>query len=189
MNFGCWPINITMGKLILQPTSTAHWYSLVCEAESAQCICLKEEIESYLVFLLMRFMVEPEIASSVMGLDFLESLNATGREGELALRDVGDKCLLYAGFFPGRAEKRRVKLSYYVDIGQSAYASLALRGDDDFAHLFNGLCSHFVTLMDTLHTMRELHSEQISLTPAQAKALWEDTGSRRALEILRRYGK
>ena len=44
-----------MTRLILEPTSVAQWQALVREAQS-ECNCnLDETLESYLVFLLMRF--------------------------------------------------------------------------------------------------------------------------------------
>ena len=57
-----------MSKLVLHPTSTAQWHSLVCEAESASNIYLDEELQSYLVFLLMRFLDKPAMAAKVLAL-------------------------------------------------------------------------------------------------------------------------
>ena len=42
-------------SLILHPTPMALWYSLICEAQKEVSVQLKTELESYLVFLLMRF--------------------------------------------------------------------------------------------------------------------------------------
>ena len=41
-----------MGVLLLQPTTTAQWQSLVKDAESSSNLRLNNELESYLVFLL-----------------------------------------------------------------------------------------------------------------------------------------
>ena len=44
-----------MKSLVLQPTDTAQWHALVAEAQHACQHTLTETLESYLVFMLMRF--------------------------------------------------------------------------------------------------------------------------------------
>lgn len=176
-----------MNTLILQPTVIADWQALVKEAEDASHYSLSEDLESYLVFLLMRFMGKPEIAKSVLALDFLHSLEQVGQQKKvLQLHEVGDKCLLFAGLFPGRAEQRHVRISYFVELGQSAYAELATLNKQKLAELYLALEEGFVMLMDVLHVIREFAGEQTGLTPLQAEELWCDTGSVHALTVLRR---
>ena len=112
-----------MESLVIQPSATAQWHALVGEAEQACATRLGEELESYLVFLLMRYTESPEIANSVLALDYLHSMEAIGHLRETQLREVGDKCLLYSGLFPARAERRRVNSSYYVKLGMGAYSA------------------------------------------------------------------
>lgn len=176
-----------MSHLILQPTITAQWQTLVKEAESNSHLVLSEELESYLVFLLVRFTIKPEIAKSVLGLDFLHCAHATGQQKHDELRDVGDKCLLIAGLFPGRAQRRRVHISYFVELGQSAYTVLGNMSKQKLAELYQSLGEGFVSLMDTLHGVRELTGNVGTLTPLQAAELWQDTASPHALEVLRHY--
>ncbi|MCS5712660.1 hypothetical protein [Candidatus Berkiella aquae] len=169
-----------MSSLILHPTTIAQWYALVNEAEHACAISLSEDLESYLVFLLQRFTGQPEIASSVLGLDFLKSYQQVS-SSHLHLKDVGDKCLLLAGLFPGRAVKRRVKLSYFVKLGQTAYSTLSSYVVHQ-EELFNQLCYEFPKLLDVLLTMRTT-SETIDLF--QSLELWHETGSQVAWKRLR----
>ena len=114
-----------MSELVIHTSATAEWLSLVNEAESAAALHLDEEMQSYLVFLLMRFTESPELAASVLAMEYLQSMRSQGRVGQDQLRNVGDKCLLYSGLFPERAERRRVKISYFVDLGRSAYQQLS----------------------------------------------------------------
>ncbi len=169
-----------MPSLILHPTSTAQWHALLGEAQQASAIYLKEDLESYLVFLLMRFTGETSVASSVLGLEFLEAYLQEPHHYH-HLKDVGDKCLLLAGLFPGRAAKRRVKLSYFVKLGQLAYStishSLSIQEE-----LFIKLCVEFPKLMDVLHAMRETSSSTIDLL--QSLELWHETGSQSAWQRL-----
>lgn len=176
-------------KLVLGPTSTAQWQKLILEAEQACSVSLNEDTESYLVFLLMRFVEKPEMASSVLGLEFLQGAQDLSRARAEKLRDVGDKCLLYSGLFPGRAERRRVNISYFVKLGQAAYSTLS-----DYSHplaaLYYELCCKFVMMMEVLQTTRELSEDaRTALTALQAYSLWEEVGSQHALENLRHYTK
>lgn len=141
----------------LQPT--AQWQKLVKEAEAHNHVQLDEELESYLVFLLMRYTEKPDIAARVMALEYLRGMQAGGKNRQAQLRDVGDQCLLYCGLFPRRAEGRRVKISYYVDLGRSAYHSVADVSHNALAAMFSHLSEKFVVLMDTLQSMRIIHGD------------------------------
>ena len=176
-----------MSELLIQTSATAEWLSLVTEAESAAELHLDEDMQSYLVFLLMRFTERPELAGSVLAVEYLQSMQSQGRIGHDQLRNVGDKCLLYSGLFPERAERRRVKISYFVDLGRSAYHQLSDRLEHGAATIYHQLANTFVSLMDILQTMRSLGSPDQRLGPFHAFELWRDTGSRIALRTLQAH--
>ena len=177
-----------MSSAIQPEASTAQWHGLVTEAEAEMGIHLDEELESYLVFLLMRFTTRPEIAGSILALDYLQSMQARGQLQQEQMRDVGDICLLHAGFFPKRAEKRLVKISYYVQLGRSAYHHLAGQSMTALAKLFGHLSQEFVAIMDTLQAIQQLNTEQpLKLSPIEATELWQDTGSLQAKKTLADY--
>lgn len=172
-----------MAQLVLEPTATAQWQALVSEAEAA-CEChLNEELESYLVFLLMRFAARPDLAGRVMAVDYLRSCLAQGYQQREQLRDVGDQCLLFSGFFPEQAERRLVRISYFVNLGRSAYDMLAQRLENAAAEIYLNLAEGFVNLRDVLQAIRELDGEP-SLGILQQLELWADTGSRLALKTV-----
>lgn len=176
-----------MDKIFAAPTSTTQWQNLVIEASRACNITLPEQLESYLVFLLMRFITTPQMAHNVMGLEFLNSISYSGALRPIALRDVGDQCLLYSGLFPGRARRRRVRVSYYVNLGKSAYFSLAHNSKFSDSELFANLSDKFVLLMDTLQAMREINNQSQTLDAITAEELWHDTGSEHALQVLQQF--
>ena len=99
-----------------------------------------------------------------------------------ALRDVGDKCLLYSGFFPQRAERRRVQVSYYVDLGRSAYEQLSDHMATGLAATYQLLATGFVAAMDVLQAMRTLNAYPLATDAFRAYELWQDTGSRYAYQ-------
>lgn len=174
-----------MTKIVTQPTSTAEWQALVKDGQNSLTLNLHEELESYLVFLLMRFTTEPELAASVMANEWLlsQKLNKTARQNQM--RDVGDKCLLFSGFFPGRAERKQVKISYFVDLGQTAYLALSDSDQLELAKLFGRLCENFITLVEVLHAIRDIaQNDSNHLSPMQAMELWADTSSQYAFNKL-----
>lgn len=173
--------------MVLHPTAIAQWQALVNEASAALGKpALSEELESYLVFLLMRFTGNPGLSSSIMALEFLKSIELLKTARESYLRDVGDKCLLFAGFFPEMAHRRRVKMSYYVDLGRSAYASLSSVHHRALSDLFANLSHDFVLLVDVLHSMRTLDSQKEDIDLLSAEELWCATNSQYAWNVLKK---
>jgi len=178
-----------MSDLLLHPTSTAQWHALVTEAQKAAHQHLEETLESYLVFLLMRYVTEPALASRILAIEYLNGVHTEGRERRSKLRDVGDQCLLYSGLFPQRADRLRVKISYFVNLGRSAYAEVSSTARENPGDLYEQLAESFVGLMDILQTLRDLGSQQACLTPLNAIELWRDTGSDHARRTLEKTSK
>ncbi|MGD8407129.1 MAG: hypothetical protein PVG50_02790 [Thiohalophilus sp.] len=163
-------------------TQLSQWHSLVSDAEQVAGVTLEPDLESYLVFTLMRYLSRPEMAQRILALDYLEAAHCQGREQQDRLRDVGDQCLLYSGLFPRRAERRRVRVSYYVDLGRSAYHHLG-SSRDPLSALYAELAVTFVAAMDVLQAIRNLRREQ-QLDPLNNLELWQDTGSSLARQAL-----
>ena len=170
-----------MTRLILEPTPQAQWQALVHEAQASCHRHLDESLESYLVFLLMRFADRPYCTARIMAEDYLKSQSLHGEQRAGQLREVGDHCLLFSGLFPQLAERRLVPVSYFVNIGQGSYRQLSTVLDRGWSSVYSHLSEAFVVLMDILHAMRGLGGETV-LTPLQAMDLWQDTGSRRCYE-------
>ena len=170
-------------KLLVNSTPTSLWYQIIHEAEAACEIPLEAEVESYLVFLMMRYTSKPEIARHIMATDFLKAYGSGPHQRQLVLQEVGDKCLLFSGLFPGIAEKRLVKVSYFVNLGQSSYATLSKTEND----LYCSLSNQFVALMDVLQSLRQYSDQFPGMLPLQAYELWVETGSQRALSALKQY--
>ena len=170
-----------MSRLILEPTPQAQWQALVHEAQASCPRHLDESLESYLVFLLLRFADRPYCTARIMAKDYLQSQSLHGEQRAGQLREVGDHCLLFSGLFPQLAERRLVPVSYFVNIGRGSYRQLSTVLARGWSSLSSHLSEAFVVLMDILHAMRGLGGETV-LTPLQAMALWQDTGSRRCYE-------
>lgn len=156
------------------------WQDLVKHAEDRCAITLQEELEAYLVTLLSRYTNRPEVAKQIFATAFLEALSLSESQRHVSLQHVGDQCLLFAGLFPRVAQKRLVRVSYFVDLGRSAYAAISNKTND----IYDLLALQFVVLMDVLQSLRE---PPHPLMPIEAYEQWQEIGSKRALKILQEY--
>lgn len=171
--------------LLVNSTTTGLWHEIIHEAEAACTIFLKEELEAYLVFLLARYVNKPEMMKQIIAQEFMEGLKHSHNQRAVAMQEVGDKCLLFSGLFPQMAEKRLVKVSYFVNIGQASYESISHKSTD----LYGMLARQFVSLMDILQSIRRYSNEMSDLLPIQAYDLWNESGSKRALHVLGQHSQ
>lgn len=167
--------------LLVSETSFNLWHEVIKAAEDRCAIMLNDDLEVYLISLLMRYSNKPEMAQQIFAENYLEALQKQDRQRSVCLQGVGDQCLLYAGLFPQQAERRHVKITYFVDIGRAAYANMSKTAND----LFWILALQFVALMDVLQSI----PEKPVLLPLEAYEQWEKLGSKRALQMLREYTK
>jgi hypothetical protein len=167
--------------LLISETSAFLWHEVIKSAEHRSSITLNDELEAYLISLLMRYSNKPEVAQQIFAENYLAALQQRERQRSISLQNVGDQCLLYAGLFPQQAEKRHVGITYFVDLGRAAYTAMSRTSDD----LYFILAFEFVALMDVLQSI----PEEPVLKPLLAFEQWEKLGSKRAYEILRTYTK
>ncbi len=168
-----------MSKVLISGNQVADWQKLVSEAETELGVALDDEMESYLVFTLMHYSQRPDMASRIMALDYMQAMQSSGRAGGQQMREVADQCLILTGLFPARARRRRVSLTYYVDLGRSAYQHLS-ENLASMAEFYSRMAQQFIQAMDTLHTIRQMSEGQLQLDPLETFDLWQQTGSRAA---------
>lgn len=111
---------------MIEPTATATWVQFVKKGEEHSRHFLDEEIESFLVFTLMRFEQRTDLLALTLALEYLKaSTEYTGQRKEQALTDVGDTSLIFAGLFPERSHRLNVPASYFSQMGRMAFTDLA----------------------------------------------------------------
>lgn len=110
---------------IQQGTAVELLVGLLGEGEARVGCALGEEVQSYLVFALLRHLRDPQLLGRVLALEWLHAHAQVGSHRVDVLRDVGDRCLLIAGLFPDQARRRRVDPGYFIALGRSAYGSVA----------------------------------------------------------------
>ncbi len=165
-------------RLILDSSELSQWHALVHDAEQDYGCHLDESMQSYLVFTLMRFAKDQQLNSQALAIDYLKSHHLPNRLRSEQLRNIGDQCLLVSGLFPQSAIKRQVAVTYYVDLGRSAYHHISTVTQQGIAELYQQLAESFILLMDLLQTIRQYSMP--ALQPIAAMDLWQQTGSRAA---------
>ena len=137
-----------------QGAPAESWQALVHEAGERAGCRLDESRESYLVLMLLRHQNDAQLLARTQALEWLHAQSQTGRLREDLLRDVGDHCLLIAGLYPAQAERRRVNVRYFIDLGRSAYMGIADAGRSAYTALFGQLAGSYGELVCTLRAVR-----------------------------------
>lgn len=89
-------------NLLTHDNILALWQETIKHAEDRCSILLKDELEAYLVSLLIQYTYKPEVVKQVFATAFLDAHQVRDNH---SLQKVGDQCLLFAGLFPHAAEK------------------------------------------------------------------------------------
>ncbi len=172
-----------MNQLVVEPSETSQWYRLVLDAEELTQQQLSEDLENYLVLTLSRFSQRPEMVNTIFALSYLNGVGASGKERYIRLRDIGDQCLLFAGFFPEQAEKRLVSFGYFVELGRAAYYEIANAQREESAELFGQLVLNYVDVLRVLHAIRGMDAEK-EMSPLLAMEIWQRTKNQDMLSIV-----
>ena len=141
--------------MIRQGAAAELWGAAIREACGHGAGRLDEALESYLVFVLLRHQRDQHLLARTQALAWLEAQARAGEARTDALRDVGDRCLLIAGLFPELAERRRVRIEYFIDLGRGAYRDIADAGRNAYAALFAQLAQAYHALVQVLRDVRE----------------------------------
>lgn len=145
-----------MFSAVRQGAREELWRDLVREAEGRAGRELDEWRESYLVFVLMRHQQDALLLARIQALEWLNAQEEVGIARADALRDVGDRCLLIAGLFPELADRRRVSVDYFIDLGRGAYGEVAHCSRAGYADLFERLARSYNDLVRILRVLRPM---------------------------------
>ena len=143
-----------MSAILTDVPQMALWTDLVHEAEHGAATRLDEDLESYLVFLLMGHTRDVQLHRGAVALDYLLARAQSGTRHKQELREVGDRCLLLAGLYPEQAQRRLVNISYFLDLGSCAYEELSNALSASIAQLYGQLARAFAHLVRVLMEMR-----------------------------------
>ena len=77
------------------------------------------------------------------------------------LKKIGDLSLYFCGFFRPAAKKKLIHISYYEQMGQSAYGFIS-KNQDSKSNVFTELSSEFKTLSQILFSLQKRSERQDS---------------------------
>ncbi len=159
------------------------WHQTIKDAIEFSEEKLSDDLASYLVFTIKRFIKNPEISQIVFANRILIAKQTTRHQKIQELRDIGDISLLFAGLFPERHKRKRVEEDYFSKIGKTAYMSLseAISFQPKTSRLFFSLCLHFHSLKRVLLAIRFL-----DIGTPEAFYIWEKTKNEYAQKALKR---
>ena len=108
--------------VVIANTMVQSFYDLISEAKAVVGIELDIEVEAFVVYALLRHVKHTELKE----ITFAESLlSGISRKNTDELEKVLDCSLIYAGWYPKRAQKLGLSPSYFSDIGKTASLELA----------------------------------------------------------------
>jgi len=168
----------------IDTSPVSGWYDLIVAAQKESATALETDLEHYLINLLIRFTSRSDIQPTGLGIDFLQSVDAPYK-----MQEVGDQCLLLAGLFPNQAQRRNLSLTYFIGLGQQAYASVASAWSPrKNALLFSALSHQFIAVRDVLQATRAAGPQALGNDLLGALSLWQDIASPYAAHIIQRQG-
>lgn len=167
-------------NVLTHSNSLVLWEEVISDAEKECSVKLERALEAYLASLLHRYTDKPALVKAILATSFLEAMQQQSHQRQHSLQQVGDQCLLLTGLFPKIADKRHVKIRYFVDLGRAAYTAISTASAND---LYHSLAIKFVLLMDILQSIRHYND----LLPLEAYEQWQELGSQRAFKILQSY--
>jgi len=174
--------------LVRSESPTEYFRELVESALHRQHLAAHELTSFYLVNLLSGFVnfdqstaVETDEA---LGVRFVKALGAAGVRQRDELRQVGDRSLFISGFFSDSLSRSLVDVDYYIQLGESAYGSLARRGDAALGDVFDELSAKFPAFVDILCEVSERSALTSNTDLLRLYEKWLRTRSRRSGDLL-----
>jgi hypothetical protein len=173
--------------LVRNETPSEYFRELVQSAMQNQHLEAGELTAFYLVNLLTGFVhidrVEAARDEEPLGIRFAKALQEAGIRQRDGLRQVGDLSLFISGFFADSLNRRLVDVDYYIQLGESAYGSLAHR-DVTFGEVFNELSEKFPAFVDVLGEVSEQSALTSNTDVLRLYEKWVRTKSRRSGDLL-----
>ena len=174
--------------------------TLVRDASQNQKVNLPEGVEFYLVNLLQTctttqnayptptegFREEP------LALMLCKALQADSHHRIAILRRLGDFSLYMTGFFPESLKRQLVDITYYIEMGETAYGNLSrlLSDHSAFSEIYDDLARRFMAHVDILAEVSEKGRIQNGKNTDLLRLYetWLHTGSERSRRLLSQAG-
>jgi hypothetical protein len=178
--------------LVRNETPSEYFRELVESALQHQHLAARDLTSFYLVNLLtgFRHVDRGDVAEDdePLGVRFAKALQDAGIRQRDGLRQVGDLSLFISGFFADSLNRSLVDIDYYIQLGGSAYGSLARQGHVTFGEVFNELSEKFPAFVDVLGEVSERSALASNSDVLRLYEKWLRTKSRRSGDLLAAKG-
>ena len=179
-------------RLVRSESATEYFRELVESAMQHQKVAARELTSFYVVNMLTGFIHLDRSAGAddqPLAVTFAKALQAAGIAQRDGLRRVGDLSLFISGFFSDSLNRGLVDVDYYIQLGGSAYGSLARQAPGDtFGDVFDELSEKFSDFVDVLTEVSERTSLTSNSDLLRLYEKWLRTGSRRSGDLLAARG-
>ena len=162
-----------------------------------RAVAAEDMTEFYLVNLLSQYHESQEsfcpegedILSKPLALRFIEDTDGDMVTRRKGLRRLGDTALLIAGFYAERVRRGIVDISYYVGMGEAAYARLSsLQDEPVFASLYRELASKFSEFAEALSNLAPWNTASSDRDLVKIYERWIETGDENLKDLLEECG-
>lgn len=132
------------------------WARSLSHALKTADLEIKPTTQIYLTQLINQYMYDVNLCDHTpIGIMWIEA-QSQPNNAKRNIQDIGDKCLIISSFFPMQAQNHNTNISYYIQIGRSAYGLIA-----DHSHLdntiFHELKDKFIPITQTIALIKYNH--------------------------------
>ena len=132
---------------------------------------------------------EGRLKNNVLADIYGEYLQGDTQQKRIALRRLGDVCLMVTGFFPDSLNRKLIDIDYYFGMGGTAYWTLSnLQLTDLTRTLFKELSVKFKTFSEVLAEFSDRSGLQNNKDLLRIYEKWLLTGSDRLKGLLSEHG-
>jgi len=160
-----------------------QWHQLIQQACDYAGITLDDDIQSYLLLTLVRYIHDDQLAENAITMPFEIATDLPRDQRLQTLKSRAEHCLILAGMFPSHIDRQSLRISHYIQLGINSYKELSQLMFDNDKLIYQQLSKDFVKLIDVLYTVRVFNGSPM-LPLIQAMELWSDTGSKTAFQTL-----
>lgn len=184
---------MTSNNLLLQ--ADTFFSEVVNDALKSRKISSSPLVNEYLVKLLTHYMVTDNLfdettengkrTRSTLAELYLKAMNSeSGIRCDL-LKKLGDTSLYITGFFSESLNRKIVDVSYYVNMGENAFHSLASSVNEEvYSNLYKDFSKHFVKYMEALNYISKQTNLQKDSNLLKLYENYQKTGSELMRETL-----
>lgn len=182
-----------LGKKIKFIDPHLFFYDAIKKAQTKQSIQLSENVEYYLVQLLMNFIRADEQNSLTDCLIIMvkKALEGLPNERIVLYKKIGDIALYVCGFHQDYFANKSYDIKYYISMGSAAYKNLSnlMLGRSTYqntmAQIYHDMSSHFLNAIEILlHISENMHHNGHQRSTLNIYDAWLNTESKKLCQDL-----